>query len=69
MLLLRIFPRATDQAKKVVLKRNLSMPNSLPREEKAIITNQDIVEGSNIKQPLFGGSQAEFVFACPSPSD
>jgi hypothetical protein len=69
MLLLRIFPRATDQAKKVVLKRNLSMPNSLPREEKAIITNQDIVEGSNIKQPLFGGGQAEFVFACPSPFD
>jgi hypothetical protein len=37
-------------------QKNLSPPNTLPREKTDIVTNQDTVEGFNNKQPFSEGA-------------
>jgi hypothetical protein len=59
---------AADQEKHYS-QRNLSSPNTLPRKKNAIITNKDIVEGSNIEQPAFGGGPSKLVFTFLSHSN
>jgi hypothetical protein len=50
-------------------QRNLSQPNTHLREKRAIVTNHDTVEESNIKQSSFGRGPPKLVFAFPSRSN
>jgi hypothetical protein len=47
--IVRVFPRALDQAKKGRPKRNLRLPNTLPRERRDIVTNKDTIVLLKIK--------------------
>lgn len=62
MLFIKDFSLGRWPSNKSRPQKNLSSPNTLPREENAIITNNDTVEESNIAQPSFGGGPPKLVF-------
>jgi hypothetical protein len=51
--MVRIFPRATLQAKNVVLMGHYA-PNTLPRDRGDLMRYKDIIERSNTKNPFLG---------------
>jgi hypothetical protein len=66
--MVRIFPTVVIQAKNNTLKRDLTSPNTLPREVGVNMTYKNVIERSNGKHPSLGRHPPKLVFPSPSQS-
>jgi hypothetical protein len=65
----KIFPRTAGQARKNTFKWTLIYQTLFQGKMKAIIANQDTIEGFNNEQIFFGGDPPKLVFTFPFHSN
>lgn len=65
----RIFPKATDNAKKSCPRGSQILPNTLPREGTTLKGSQRTVERFDLEQTCFGRSPPQLIYTSSTHSD